>query len=204
MRYVLLMLCWLVSPEFDAQVNVQFDIRQTDSSLRLNLFRMYVTHIELAYADGTHYQDSCPAYLLDSEDSVSLQLVLAGAPQKPVKSVHFLLGTDSLTNVSGILDGALDPIRGMYWAWNTGYINAKLEGEYAGTPFEFHVGGYLSPFGTSRQISVSPEAGHPIRIALFPDHLIREAFSREIHLLLIPGENAAWLADRFYLLFQAQ
>lgn len=40
----------------------------------------------------------------------------------------FLLGTDSLANVSGALGGDLDPTKGMYWTWNSGYINVKLEG----------------------------------------------------------------------------
>lgn len=26
------------------------------------------------------------------------------------------------------MDGDLDPLNGMYWAWNSGYINMKIEG----------------------------------------------------------------------------
>jgi hypothetical protein len=43
--------------------------------------------------------------------------------------VSFTLGLDSSKNVSGDLENAYDPLLGMYWAWNTGYVNLKLAGK---------------------------------------------------------------------------
>jgi len=69
-----------------------------------------------------------------------------------------LIGTDSITNVSGALDGDLDPIKGMYWAWNSGCINFKLEGTRVisgkKTPFEYHIGGYNGPQATAMKKSI--------------------------------------------------
>lgn len=47
----------------------------------------------------------------------------------------------------------------MYWTWQSGYINAKLEGKsnLVNTPthaFAFHLGGYLNPFQTLQTISI--------------------------------------------------
>lgn len=75
------------------------------------------------------------------------------------ESVGFTLGLDSSKNVSGELENAYDPLLGMYWAWNTGYINLKIMGESSAVPtnsheFEFHLGGYRSPFATAQTIQV--------------------------------------------------
>jgi hypothetical protein len=45
-----------------------------------------------------------------------------------ITGIRFLLGVDSARNVSGIQTGALDPARGMFWTWNSGYVMAKIEG----------------------------------------------------------------------------
>ena len=73
--------------------------------------------------------------------------------------VAFTLGLDSSKNVSGELENAYDPLLGMYWAWNTGYINLKIMGESSAVPtnsheFEFHLGGYRSPFATAQNIQI--------------------------------------------------
>jgi hypothetical protein len=75
------------------------------------------------------------------------------------ESVAFTLGLDSSKNVSGELENAYDPLLGMYWAWNTGYINLKIMGESTAVPtnsheFEFHLGGYRSPFASAQTIQI--------------------------------------------------
>ena len=49
--------------------------------------------------------------------------LLANAP------FDLYLGVDSVLNYNGVHEGALDPINGMYWTWQTGYIHCKLEGK---------------------------------------------------------------------------
>ena len=87
------------------------------------------------------------------------------------ESVAFTLGLDSSKNVSGELENAYDPLLGMYWAWNTGYINLKIMGESSAVPtnsheFEFHLGGYRSPFDTAQtiQIDLNSIRHHPNEI----------------------------------------
>ena len=64
---------------------------------------------------------------------------------------------DSIDNCSGAQSGALDPINGMFWSWNTGYIFLKLEGiaEASNSPlslFEYHIGGYSYPNNFVRNV----------------------------------------------------
>ena len=81
---------------------------------------------------------------------------LIPAPQN-VNRVCFRFGLDSATQVSGRTDGALDPANGMYWAWNTGYIQCRLEGFSPDSKgkkgkFEYHLGGYTQPFPTDTKV----------------------------------------------------
>ena len=105
--------------------------------------------------------------LFDAEQS-SISIIQTNE----LKSVN--LGIDSITNVSGAMGGVLDPSLGMYWTWQSGYINAKLEGVFwkdgLGSEFQFHLGGYASPFNSYRKISL-PELSTTIilDLALFSE-----------------------------------
>ena len=61
-------------------------------------------------------------------------------------SIAFNIGTDSILNTAGVLEGDLSPLKGMYWSWQSGYVNTKIEGHCAEQPITLHLGGYLSPF----------------------------------------------------------
>ncbi|OFZ17831.1 MAG: hypothetical protein A3D92_21700 [Bacteroidetes bacterium RIFCSPHIGHO2_02_FULL_44_7] len=167
---------------------------------QLDVLRFYITHVVVEYENGEHFVDSTLAYLLDNEIPESYTVNLPNAPNVPVKEVHFRVGTDSVLNVAGVLDGALDPIKGMYWAWNTGYINFKLEGSFDGKALEYHIGGYRAPYTTDRPITVaihSPE--NKINVNLLP--WLEKAQAAKIDTMMIPGEKAAWLANNFELIF---
>ncbi len=144
--------------------------------------------------------------LVDLEDSTSQKIELAPAENKyydkRTKHISFLLGTDSLMNVSGNLEGPLDPINGMYWAWNSGYINLKAEGTIQDSTgntslFEFHIGGYMPPNATAQALSfeLDLEKQHPI-IAIQMDEWMEFAFEKGIHSLMIPGKAAVKLANK--------
>ena len=73
--------------------------------------------------------------------------------------LSFIIGVDSLHNVSGAQTGALDPINGMFWTWNTGYIFAKFEGK---SPFStalnqsvvYHIGGFRQGENAIRKVTL--------------------------------------------------
>jgi hypothetical protein len=109
------------------------------------------------------------------------------------ESVGFTLGLDSSKNVSGELENAYDPLLGMYWAWNTGYINLKIMGESSAIPtnsheFEFHLGGYRSPFATAQNIQIDLNDQY-----IYFD--LEKLFSESINLsknhhIMLPGKDA--------------
>ena len=75
-------------------------------------------------------------------------------------AISVLLGVDSARNVSGVQSGALDPVKGMFWTWNSGYIYTKLEGTSPSSSqvngkFEYHIGGFRWPFSAIRNFTVT-------------------------------------------------
>jgi hypothetical protein len=114
--------------------------------LTITRFAYYISHIKLINSTGGVVALTPEYYLVDEANPASQQLQLK-VPEGKYRAVEFLLGVDSIRNVSGIQSGALDPANGMFWSWNTGYIFAKLEGKSVVSPaplsnVTFHIGGF--------------------------------------------------------------
>jgi hypothetical protein len=122
-------------------------------------FKYYISNIELEYRDKKLSIHDPNYYLVRQDDDNSWTLELNDIPDGDYRSIHFMIGVDSLRNCSGAQSGALDPINGMFWTWNTGYIFMKLEGKspasrQPGHIFEYHIGGYKEPTNFIRTTSL--------------------------------------------------
>jgi hypothetical protein len=77
---------------------------------------------------------------------------------RKIVGISFLLGVDSALHSSGAQSGALDPLNDMFWTWNNGYVNFKLDGKSESSTadnkrIEQHIGGYKGEYKTMRKIS---------------------------------------------------
>ena len=102
-------------------------------------------------------------YLIDERKPDSKQLTV-DLPPGNYTAFHFTLGVDSIKNVSGVQTGALDPVFGMFWTWNSGYIMAKFEGKSPVstapfTNFTYHIGGFKKDESVIKDISLPLAAG---------------------------------------------
>ncbi len=123
---------------------------QSDS-IEINKLRFYLSNFKFYKDNKLIFQEANSHHLLDLSYKNSLQLKFKNSESPTFNRIHFNIGIDSLTNVSGAFGGDLDPTNGMYWTWQSGYINFKLEGKSKLCPtrnneFQFHLGGYESPF----------------------------------------------------------
>lgn len=175
-----------------------------ETSLEINTLRFYVSNIELSNENEV-WKDPLQAHLIDLEDSSSLRIETENIK---AESIRFLIGIDSLTNVSGILDGDLDPIKGMYWTWNSGYINFKLEGKSSqfkqnNGVFEYHIGGYLPPYKTVQEINLPiHESGKTIEIEVELSTFLNDKSVVDNQEIMIPGKEASNLAQIFQTIFK--
>ena len=120
--------------------------------------KYYISRIQLQYNDGKQYFLQTSPHLVNEADSVSKSLFFT-APSGVITGIQFLLGIDSLTNTTGVQTGDLDPAKGMFWIWNTGYIMAKLEGSSPSSKapqkgYSYDIGGYKQGESAARKISL--------------------------------------------------
>lgn len=164
------------------QLYTNYPINGIDS-IRIEQFKFYV---------GNQRGDF---QLVDASDTTTFSL--------PFTDKVLLIGMDSLANTSGKLDGAFDPLLGMYWAWNTGYTQLKCKGIYqiAGKhiPFEYHLGGYKYPYATSLQKWIRLEQN---TLGIQLDSLLTHLPVLDQPRMMLPGPMARALFVRFTEGFQ--
>jgi hypothetical protein len=206
----------VVVPEFAGRplvLTTQQYVSGQNDSLYIDLFRCYLSGFRLS-ANGKSTAIDSMAHLVDADDRETTSFLVQNIPAGSYDHLIFNIGVDSLSNVSGAMGGDLDPVKGMYWAWNTGFINAKTEGRSNACKtlhhaFEFHIGGFMAPFNTLRTVFIDlgnftvPSNNETITIRLRAD---LSAWFANIHLaetnsILIPSANAVFMANNYTKMF---
>jgi hypothetical protein len=142
-------------------------VTKNGDSIQFDNIRFYLSNIQFEMDDKTVIQDTVKAHLIDVFEPITLKIALKNIDFNKIKTMRFNIGIDSLTNVSGALDGDLDPQKGMYWAWQSGYINMKIEGKSPQSKnrknvFQYHIGGYLQPFYTMKRVEMPINAQNTV------------------------------------------
>jgi hypothetical protein len=185
-------------------------------TLTIEAFKCYISNIQIQFDDTSVFtQNSC--HLLDLENPKSLKIPITKRENKLMTKIIFSIGIDSITNNSGALTGDLDPVKGMYWAWQSGYINMKIEGKSPScttrkNEFQFHIGGYLQPYYAMRTIELpirNPKAwgqisNNEIDIAIDLGKFFSEVKVKETNSIMIPGTKAMEIADSSVKLFSVK
>jgi len=119
--------------------------------------RYYVTNILLQQADN-NFKEKDSYHLID-ESKAESQRIHFSMPAGDYRALQFLLGVDSLHNVSGAQTDDLDPAKDMFWTWNTGYVMAKLEGyspssSLVNNKIEYHIGGFSGPYNVLKEVTL--------------------------------------------------
>ncbi|HTF05458.1 MAG TPA: MbnP family protein [Bacteroidia bacterium] len=126
-------------------------------SISVSVCRFYISKVELMAGDLV--MGTFDYKLIDLFDSTSRSFRVPFYSHYDITSIRFQLGIDSATNVAGVGGGDLDPTRGMYWSWQSGYINLKLEGSSNlcvknKNEFQYHLGGYAAPNNALRTVEL--------------------------------------------------
>lgn len=174
--------------------------------VRIETLRFYVSQIALIRKGKTVWQEANSYHLVDLAEDTSLFFGLTLPSAIKYDSLHFTLGIDSLTHVSGAMGGDLDPSKGMYWAWQSGYINFKLEGSSPlstarGHGFQYHLGGYMPPYASARSISLRVPKAEQWTIRVNVGDFLAHTDLAQAHTLMSPGARASALSDRAAAIF---
>ena len=102
----------------------KYALLESNDSIVFSNIKFYISN-PLVYKNDSLIKTPTKRYhLVDLNDSESL----LQTETQNFDKIQFNLGIDKQTNLDGVRGGDLDPLKGMYWTWNTGYINIKLEG----------------------------------------------------------------------------
>lgn len=139
--------------------NTVWYMNANGDSLKISKFNYYISNIKLVKDDGTTFVENESYHLIQGDIESSKTFSISNVPLGTYKSISFMIGVDSVRNVSGAQTGALDPANGMFWNWNTGYVMAKMEGEspqaaQTGNSVIYHLGGYGGDVNVLRTVSI--------------------------------------------------
>lgn len=174
-------------------------------SLTVETFRCYVSNIHFLKSGRVVYSEKNSYQLLDAAEG-KMQIALNNTPEE-YDAISFDLGIDSVTNVSGVMGGDLDPVNGMYWAWQSGYINFKLEGKSnvcatRNHEYSFHIGGYAGRDKAVQHVVLKIHQSNIIDISVNIDQFLGGIDLSKQNSVMIPGPEAVSLAERLAGIFQ--
>ncbi|MBL0740679.1 MbnP family protein [Chryseolinea lacunae] len=188
-----------ITLEFDNVVgatNLQLNTTNTPytnakgEAYKLTWLTYYVSNVKLKKADGTVFEDpiksdgSAGYYLVDENDAASQEITLKNVPAGDYTEVTFTIGVDASQVDQGAQTGALDPAKGLFWSWNSGYIFLAIEGVSPASTetenvFQYHVGGYKADAASSQVNNV-----RTITLSFNGDTApVRAQHEPEVHLL---------------------
>jgi len=124
-------------------------------------------------------------HLLDIEEGLACSI--------PDEAQSVIIGIDSMQTVRTNFSGALDPIHGMFWTWNSGYINVKIEGISQRSPqrnriFQMHLGGFTAPHQVSIPLRIPRNTSIKLSIDIAP--CIDALLSNYQGTVMSPGKQA--------------
>jgi hypothetical protein len=177
-------------------------------TITIEKFKYYISHFSVTDNKGVRIDLPVQYFLVDENNPESKKITLS-IPDIPISKIRFLLGVDSSKNVSGVQTGVLDPLNGMFWTWNTGYIMAKLEGTAeglasAGHRFTHDIGGYKTGQNAARMIELSVPESDEIHIIADLNKWFNGKMAvriTDVPVCHSPGTLAMKIADNYATMF---
>ncbi len=188
--------------------NLFYPLSKGDS-IQIETFKFYISAIELLKDDKIVWKEENSFHLINVADEKSLTIFIPGASNTVYNTISFNLGIDSLINISGAMGGDLDPTKGMYWTWQSGYVNLKLEGrsnvcKSRNNEFQFHLGGYQYPFNTLQKVILKVEENKKIDIVLDIRNFIESIDLSQQNQIMSPNKQAVLLSEKAVGIFSVK
>jgi len=196
-------------PQYDSQI-IFFGskyLSKDNDSLRFDVLKFYVSSITFYNEGKKTFEEQNSFHLMESEKGLVIFLNLPEGLS--FDQIKFNIGIDSTTSTSGALGGDLDPTKGMYWTWQSGYINFKLEGMSKKSTsrdheFQYHLGGYAYPYNALREVSIKTSNTNSVDVIIDLKKFTDSANIAELSHIMSPGENAMRLATQLANCFRVK
>lgn len=193
-----------ITPLFNNQSiteNTWFVSSQKDS-IQFTKLKFYFTDFQVKSIKGEINTIDHSNYLIDIFQPETLEILLSTVSFSNGDELSFNLGVSSDMNTTGAHSGALDPSNGMFWSWQSGYINFKIEGispssKTRQNKFQFHIGGYQSPYNTLRRLTFILNK-QTTQLNLNLEEFFERTKLAVDNQIMVPGEKANELATEFF------
>lgn len=177
-----------------------------NDSVSINILRFYVSDVCFIKNGKTVFTDKNRFHLLDLESQLKINIQ---TNQKDFDAIRFNIGIDSVTNSGGVKGGDLDPTKNMYWAWQSGYINFKLEGKSQvcktrNNVFQYHIGGYSYPNNSLQTVTITVNHAASININFDLEKLLSGVGLQTTNEIMSPSAKAMQVAKLYKTVFEAQ
>lgn len=176
-----------------------YSLNTLGDSLKFETLKFYITDFQIFKDSILVHSLAKKHILIDFEKPESLVLTsgFAGSFNK----IKFTLGIDSATNYLGAMEGDLDPIYNMYWTWQSGYVNFKMEGKSTACParknrFQWHLGGYMGAFNSVQSIELGVEQKAQLNLVLDLNKIFNEKDLMKNYQIMTPSLKAKIMAQK--------
>jgi hypothetical protein len=197
----------IFSPNFNGEeiVKDKWYVSKTNDSIRLSKLKFYVTDFKVKATNEKEYPLIDSNHLIDIFNKETLTIIRSDSIYYKATELSFKIGVKESLNISGANSGDLDPSKGMFWSWQSGYINFKVEGvspscKTRKNKFQFHIGGYQKPYATVRTLTF-PLKKEELKINFNVATLFKDIQLNAQNQIMIPGEDANTIANKIPTLF---
>lgn len=197
------------TPKFGSEVLVQgknYFLPEINDSVNIETFKFYISDIRYMKNHRIVHWDTNGYHLIDFENKLKISYNI-NIPD--FNEISFNIGIDSTTNSGGVKGGDLDPTKNMYWAWQSGYINFKLEGKSKvcktrNNVFQFHIGGYSYPNNSLQTIWIPIKKTRSINFNFDLKKFLTQVGLQETNEIMSPNTKAMKIAELYRAIIEEQ
>lgn len=188
----------------------------SNDTFTVSKFNYYISNIRFKRTDSTYWSVPESYHLIEHVEGIQ-KIILQNLPEGEFIQMDFLIGVDSLRNMSGSQKGDLDPARNMFWDWNTGYIFYKLEGTFNTLAwpemgeYAIHIGGFSGKenaiqscsFELNTPLQLKKKSASKITFEVKLEEVFQTPTSMDFsyYYLTLPNNNSRMISENYRDMF---
>ena len=181
-------------------IQAETPLIENADTIQFRALKFYVSKISFYQNEQCVFTEKNSFHLIDCFDNKNK--IMLTVPGKIIfNKVTYNIGIDSASHSNSKMNGDLDPLKGMYWTWQSGYINIKMEGDFksqlGSKAFRYHLGGYRLSNNCMQQNKFNVSNFQLIEIKLNIDQLCKDLPFQQTPNIMSPGKVAVSLSKAF-------
>jgi len=175
-----------------------YEIDSSNNFIIITKFKFYISQLKFYNKESEILSQESNHYLYDHADPKAITFEYDSTEE--INKIKYVIGVDSTLSYKGAQDGVLDPVEGMYWTWQNGYIYLKIEGKSSicnsrNNEFNLHIGGYLKPNNAIRELETHIEPENQLILAIDIMKFLNKINLRNNHTIMQPNPKSGQIIE---------